>query len=309
MSDGEEIELRLLLEAVFLKYGYDYREYAKGSIVRRIMRRLRLSGLENLSQMTRRLIYDPAFFEVLVRDLSIDVTEMFRDPSFFLALRREVVPLLKTYPSLDVWVAGCAAGQEAYSLAILLAEEGLYGRTRIYATDLNEAALRKAEKGTYPMRAMRQYAESYLAAGGRKDFSEYYTADHGGALMNRELGRNILFASHNLVTDRSFHQMHLVLCRNVFIYFNRQLQNRTLGLFHETLVHGGFLCLGRDESVAGSAFEREFAEVVGPERIYRKEGGAPPEDNRNAGRQSRPGGEGARSILRRPWNRKGELSG
>ncbi len=269
-SASENIEVKLLLEAIYLKYGYDFRNYAMASIKRRLFHRLLASELKSLSEMQHKLLYDSAFFETILLDFSINVTEMFRDPSFYLALRKEVIPVLKTYPFIKVWNAGCSSGEEVYSMAILLNEESLYARTQIYATDYNEFILNKARDGIFPIDCMKKYTSNYIKAGGKKSFSDYYTAKYDSAIMEKSLKAKVVFADHNLVTDRVFGEMNLIMCRNVLIYFDKKLQNRVLKLFHESLCHGGFLCLGSKESLRFSECADDFENVVKGEVIYKK---------------------------------------
>lgn len=268
--ETENIELRVLLEAIYLKYGYDFREYSPASVKRRIMHRLSLSGLNNLSELQHRVLYDVEFFETLLRDLSINVTEMFRDPSFYKALRDEVIPILKTYPFVKIWHAGCSTGEEVYSMAILLQEEGLYKRAQLYATDFNDVVLQKAKEGIYPVEHVKDYTQNYQKAGGKEAFVNYYTAKHDHIIINRGLRTNIVFANHNLVTDGVFGEMNLILCRNVLIYFTKELQNRVIQLFAESLCHHGILGLGSKESLRFSAYGDQFEELVRDEKIYRK---------------------------------------
>lgn len=268
--ENENIEIKLLLEAIDLKYGYDFRSYTNASVKRRILRQLSSSGFSSISEMQHKLIYDRSFFETLLSSLSINVTAMFRDPSFYKALRKEVVPVLKTYPFLKIWHAGCATGEEVYSMAILLKEEGLYKRTQVYATDIDEANLQKAKEGIFPIDLIKEYTFNYQLAGGIESFVDYYTAKCNLAIMNPSLKQNILFADYNLVTDGVFGEMNLIMCRNVLIYFNRDLQNRVIKLFLDSLCHGGFLCLGSKESVKFSEYADDFEDVVSREKIYRK---------------------------------------
>ena len=268
--DNEKIELRLLLEAIYLKYGYDFRNYAKASVKRRLLRRLSLDGITSLSEMQHKILYDREFFETLLLDLSINVTEMFRDPAFYQALRKVVMPILKTYPFVKIWHAGCATGEEVYSMAILLKEEGLYDRTQIYATDFNEVVLQKAKEGIYPIDRIQDYTYNYQKAGGMESFADYYTAKYESAIINNALKKNVVFADHNLTTDRVFGEMNLIMCRNVLIYFNAELQNRVFGLFYDSLCSNGFLCLGSKESLKFSKYADEFEVVANIEKIYRK---------------------------------------
>lgn len=268
--ESENIEIKLLLESIFLKYGYDFRNYSMASIKRRLVHRLTASGLQSLSAMQHKLLYDTIFFETLLLDLSINVTEMFRDPSFYLALRTEVIPILETYPFIKIWNAGCSSGEEVYSMAILLKEEAIYKRTQIYATDFNEVILCKARDGIFPIDHMKKYISNYIKAGGIRSFSDYYTAKYDSAIMEKDLKANVVFADHNLVTDGVFGEMNLIMCRNVLIYFDKTLQNRVLNLFHESLCHGGFLCLGSKESIRFSECADNFENAVEGEAIYRK---------------------------------------
>jgi chemotaxis protein methyltransferase CheR len=266
----EDVEIDVLLEAVYRLYGFDFRRYARASLSRRLWRRAELEGIETISGLQERLLHDPACMESLLLDLSINVTAMFRDPTFYLSFRTHVAPLLRTYPFVRVWNAGCSTGEETYSLAILLREEGLYDRSRIYATDMNEPVLAQAAKGLVPLERMKEYTENYQASGGTAAFSEYYVTGYEGAQFDRSLANNIVFAQHNLVTDRAFNEFHVVVCRNVIIYFDVDLQQRVQRLFHESLVRLGVLALGPKESVAFTQHERDY-EVLDPnERIFRK---------------------------------------
>jgi chemotaxis protein methyltransferase CheR len=266
----EDIEIDLLLEAIFQRYGYDFRSYTKASIRRRIMHRLGLSGLDNVMRMTERVLRDREFFVSLLNDLTVNVTDMFRDPEFYVAFREDVVPLLKTFPFIKIWHAGCATGEEIYSMAILLEEEGLYDRTIIYATDIDKNVLASARKGIYPISSMQQFSENYRAAGGRGSLSDYYTAKYDGAILDQRLKRNIVFADHDLVTDQVFGEMNVILCRNVLIYFDRELQQRVFRLFFDSLDMGGVLCLGTKESLRYSGFEEAFEPIHEKLRIFRK---------------------------------------
>src|SRR6266403_538126 len=231
-GDLEDIELSLLLEGVFRQYGFDFREYAPASLRRRVWRRVLSEGLETISALQDKLLHDPACMERLLIDLSINVTSMFRDPSFYVAFREHVVPMLHTYPFTRIWCAGCSTGEEVYSLAILLHEEGLYERTRIYATDINEQVLDTARAGVFSLDKMKQYTQNYIRGGGTREFSEYYVAAYDGARFSRSLTENVVFAQHNLASDRAFNQFNVIVCRNVMIYFDKTLQNRVHDLFH-----------------------------------------------------------------------------
>jgi len=266
----ETIELALLLEGVYRQYGYDFREYALASLRRRVWRRVREEGLPTITALTERVLHDPGCMTRLLGDLSINVTAMFRDPHFYVAFTECVVPQLHTYPFTRVWVAGCSTGEEVYSLAILLTEHGLYDRTRIYATDINQVVLEHAREGVYPLERMQEYTDNYIRAGGTRAFSEYYVAAYGGALFDQRLRDNVVWAQHNLAQDGSFNEFNVILCRNVLIYFDRTLQNRVHRLFYESLERFGTLCLGNKESIRFSAYESSFEEIDAEARIYRR---------------------------------------
>lgn len=263
-------EIKKLIEALYLKYGYDLGHYAKSFIKRRILHRLSMSGIAGISELQQKALADPRFFETLLLDISITVTEMFRDPSFYSALRREIIPYLKTYSFIKIWDAGCATGEEVYSLAIILKEEGLYKRSLIYATDFNDVVIKKAKDGIYPLRHLQKYTSNYQKAGGIESFADYYTADSECVIMNKSLKENIVFSNHNLITDGVFNEMNLVLCRNVLIYFDKDLQARVIKLFYDSLCYNGFLCLGSKESLRLSIHKNDFEEIVSAEKIYRK---------------------------------------
>ena len=269
-DDVDEIELELLLEGVYRRYGFDFREYAPASLRRRVWRRVHAEGLSTLSALQDRLLHDPECMERLLLDLSINVTSMFRDPTFYVAFREKLVPLLRTYPFTRIWVAGCSTGEEVYSLAILLHEAGVYERTRIYATDINESVLESARAGVFPLDKMREYTQNYIKAGGQQAFSEYYLAKYDGAQFQRSLVDNVVFAQHNLVSDRSFNEFNAIICRNVMIYFDRALQDRVHRLFYESLVTFGILALGAKESIRFSPHEDCYDEVDAAERLYKK---------------------------------------
>ena len=269
-DDVEEIELSLLLEAVYRKYGFDFREYAPASLRRRVWRRIYAENLATISALQDKLLHDPACMERLLLDLSINVTAMYRDPSFYVAFREKVVPLLHTYPFTRLWVAGCSTGEEVYSLAILLQEEELYARTRIYATDINESVLERARAGVFPLDKMREYTQNYIKAGGKRAFSEYYLAKYDGAQFQRSLIENVVFAQHNLVSDRSFNEFNVIICRNVMIYFDRTLQDRVHRLFHESLMTFGVLGLGHKESISFSPYVDAYEELDPNEKLYKK---------------------------------------
>jgi chemotaxis protein methyltransferase CheR len=268
-SDSD-IELRLLMEAIYLKYSYDFRDYTGSSQKRRVLHALHQLGLPTISALQERVLREPQLFGELLQYLTIPVSEMFRDPAYFLALRRHVVPLLRTYPTIKVWIAGCSTGEEVFSLAILLREEGLLPRTQIYATDINPVSLEKARQGIFPLESVRRYTANYQRAGGQRAFSDYYTAAYDAARFDLSLCADVIFADHSLATDSVFAETQLVSCRNVLIYFNRQLQDRALGLFHESLCHRGFLGLGSKESIDFSAYAGRFDVLSRAERIFRK---------------------------------------
>jgi chemotaxis protein methyltransferase CheR len=268
--ETQNIELQLLLQAIYLKYGYDFRNYAKASIKRRIEHRMNKEELPHFSAMQHKLLYDLSFFNRLLLDLSINVTEMFRDPNFYLALRKFVIPELKKLPFLKIWHAGCSSGEEVYSMAIILKEEGLYQHTQIYATDMNQVVLNQAKQGIYSLSKLKQYTVNYQKAGGQESFSDYYSAYYDHVVMAQFLKENILFSDHNLATDGVFGEMNLIMCRNVLIYFNRELQHRALGLFFESLTPQGYLCLGSKESIRFSEYSPAFEDVDRGEKIYLK---------------------------------------
>lgn len=268
--ENQTIEIDLLLEALWKKYGYDFRNYARASVERRVLHRLVSSKMSNVLEMTHRLLEDRTFFEILLDDLSINVTEMFRDPLFYYTLRMKVIPFLKTYPYLRVWVPGCSTGEEAYSIAIVLKEEGLHERVQIYATDFNETALQKAKEGIYPLDSIKKYTSNYQQAGGKTSFSSYYTARYNSAILDSSLKSNIVFAAHNLATDEVFNELQLISCRNVLIYFDKKLKERAFRLFHESLCHNGILCLGTKESIQFSGHKGDFEEFAKDGRIYQK---------------------------------------
>ncbi len=268
--ETEDIELGLLVEAIYKKYGYDFRNYAKASLKRRVRKTLATSGIENISALQHKVLYDVSSFEYLLLNLSINVTEMFRDPSFYSALREKIIPIIKSYPLVKIWHAGCATGEEVYSMAILLKEEGLLSKTQIYATDFNEVVLKKAKAGIFPIDQIKCYTANYQNAGGTNSFSDYYTAKYKSAVIKQFLRKKIVFADHNLVTDWVFGEMNLILCRNVLIYFDQILKDRVFKLFYESLTDDGFLCLGSKESLMLSKHSKCFESIVEKEKIYRK---------------------------------------
>jgi chemotaxis protein methyltransferase CheR len=266
----EELELDLLLEAVHRHYGYDFRDYARTSIRRRVWKLVRSEELDSISALQGRVLHDPLAWERFVQGMSVNVSAMFRDPHFFRAFRRHAIPLLRTYPFIRIWQAGCSLGEEAYSLAIVLIEEGLYERSLIYATDINEATLRHAREGIYPADLMQKYTQNYLEAGGSRSFSEYYTVGYELAIMRPSLRKQIVFSQHNLVSDGAFNEFNVVLCRNVMIYFNRALQERTHALLHGSLSMFGILGLGSKESLHFMPLQPSYEEFEPAEKLYRR---------------------------------------
>jgi chemotaxis protein methyltransferase CheR len=266
----EKLEIELLLEGVYRQYGFDFRSYAYASVRRRLWKRIRAEGLATVSALQERVLHEPAMMERLLLDLSINVTAMYRDPHFFRIFRTAVAPRLRTYPFIRIWHAGCSSGEEVMSMAILLTEEGLYDRARIYATDINEVVLQQAREGIFPLDRMQEYTENYLRAGGTRSFSEYYTARYDGALFSPSLYANVVFAQHNLVTDRSFSEFHVIFCRNVLIYFDGSLQARVHSLFYESLATFGVLGVGSKESLRFAADEGRYEAVVAGEKLFRK---------------------------------------
>jgi chemotaxis protein methyltransferase CheR len=267
--DVEELEVRLLLEAIHGRYGYDLRGYARRSIHRRVRSVLARSGLPHLGELQHRVLTDPAYFGSVLGELTVRTSEMFRDPSFFLAVRTRVVPLLRTYPLVKIWLSGCAAGEEVYSAAVLLTEEGLYDRVQIYATDLNPEALELAKQGVYSTQHLARYQHNHARSGAPGPLVHHYTEAFGNLAMREGLRRNVLFFQHDLVSDQVFGEMHLIFCRNVLIYFGRELRERVLAKFAASLCPGGFLCLGKAERLGQAGAELAFVEFDPTERIYR----------------------------------------
>ena len=270
MTETERIEIGLLLEAIYRRWGYDFRSYARASIERRTKQFMSSSGCASVAEMIPKVLHDKEFFSRLARYFSISVTEMFRDPFVYRAVRQEVVPLLRTWPHFKVWHAGCATGEEVYSLAIVLKEEGVYDRATIYATDFNDEALGRARVGVYEIGRIQEASRNYQEAGGKASFSQYYHALYDAVAMDDSLKKHITFADHNLAVDNAFGEMHLIFCRNVLIYFNRDLQNRALGLFTESLVHGGFLCIGTKEDLQFTDVYGAYEPVDEKARVYKK---------------------------------------
>ncbi len=271
-TEIENMEIDLLLDAILNRYGYDFRHYSSASIKRRIKHFLLGTDFKTVSELIPNLIHDKSLFESLLNSLTVTVTEMFRDPYVYRAFRNKIVPVLKTYPFIKIWHAGCATGEEVYSMAILLKEECLYERTQIYATDINQEALERAGKGIFNISSIKKYTDNYQKAGGKNPFSDYYHSDYDSVIMKSELKENILFSVHNLVTDSVFGEMNLILCRNVLIYFNKTLQDRVLELFHESLALNGFLCLGNKESIKFSGASEKFRSFRDKEHIFQARG-------------------------------------
>jgi chemotaxis protein methyltransferase CheR len=265
-----DIELQLLVDAIYLKYHFDFRGYAQASLKRRVQTALGRLECQTPSQLQDRILRDPALFQSLLDVLTVPVSDLFRDPTYFRTIREAAVPILRTYPSFKIWVAGCSTGEEAYSFAILLREEGLLERALIYATDINAQTLAKAEAGVYAIDRVQGFSENYRQAGGRASLADYYTAAYQRAVFDKSLRTHIVFSDHSLATDSVFAEVQLVSCRNVLIYFNRALQDRAIGLFRDALSHRGFLGLGAKETVRLSSHATAFEEVVRGERLYQK---------------------------------------
>ncbi|OUL27989.1 protein-glutamate O-methyltransferase CheR [Nostoc sp. 106C] len=266
----EDIEIQLLLEGVYRYWGYDFRNYALSSLKRRIHQFIKKEGFTSVSNLQAQVLHDQECLERFLLSLTVNVTSMFRDPSFYLALRKDVIPLLRTYPFIRIWHAGCSTGEEVYSMAILLEEEKIYQRCRIYATDFNERVLQKAKSGIFSLKLMQEYTQLYLKAGGKASFSEYYTAGYDSAIIRASLRENIVFAQHNLATDSSFNEFHIIICRNVLIYFNQTLQKRVHELFYNSLCPFGILGLGRQESIRFTSQDQHYQELVKGEKLYRR---------------------------------------
>lgn len=266
----ENIELKLLSEAIYLRYGYDFKDYTKSHLKRRILRRVKLDNLENITQLTERLLYDRNALEQILLDLSINVTEMFRFPQFFKDLRENVIPILKTYPSVNIWHAGCSTGEEVISMAILLKEEGVLNRVNIYATDINKKVLEIAKEGIYPIEEVKKWTKNYQNTGGKKSFSDYYVAKYDHAIFDQDLLKNVTFLEHNLVIDKTFIDANLIICRNVLIYFNKKLQNQVLELFEESLIPGGVVGIGSKENLRFTSVYENFESITTASKIYKK---------------------------------------
>jgi len=269
-EERERVEIEMLLEAIFRLYGHDFRNYAYSSIRRRIWHRVHAERLATITGLADRVIHDRACMDRLLADMTIHVTEMFRDPEVFRVFRTQVVPILRTYPFIRVWHAGCSTGEEVYSMAILLYEAGLYDKTRIYATDTNAEVLDVAREGVFPLERMQLYTRNYMEAGGSEAFSDYYTARYDSVIFHSFLKKNMVFGQHNLVTDGSFNEFNLILCRNVMIYFNKQLQDHVHRLLYDSLSIFGVLNLGTKESINFTSHAEDYEELDGQHRLYRK---------------------------------------
>ena len=269
-EDSSELEISLLLEAFYHKYGYDFRQYSRAHIRRRIMSRMGLTGISDVALIQSKVLNDQTFAYELLQDLSITVTEMFRDQEFYKSVRKNVIPVLKTYPFIKIWHAGCATGQEAYSVAIILKEEGLYDRTTIYATDFNQQALDRAKEGIFSNAMMEEYALNYQLSGGIASFSDYFTSNYDRGIINQSLKKNIVWANHNLVTDSVFAEMNMIICRNVLIYFDINLQNKVQKLLYESLIPGGILGLGLKESLRFTDYSEKYTELDKKLRLFKK---------------------------------------
>ncbi|CAI2718630.1 CheR family methyltransferase [Nitrospina watsonii] len=267
---NENLELWALLEVIYQKYGYDFRNYTYSSIKRQLKRRMEAEGIQTISHMQHLALNQKELFHKLVSDFYINVTELFRDPSFFKNIRSHVIPILKSYPSIKIWHAGCGTGQEVYSMAILLMEEGLFEKAHIYATDVNTEALNKARQGIYSIELIKEDTHNYFESGGTESLSKYCTASYGNVIMKSEIKKNISFFDHNLVTDNSFGEMNLIFCRNVLIYFNSELKQRSVRVFWDSLCHKGFFCAGANERLLGEENEALFDVFDDKNKIYRK---------------------------------------
>jgi chemotaxis protein methyltransferase CheR len=266
----ESLEVELLLEGIAERYGYDFRGYSRSSLMRRVRQAARREGVETISALQDRVLHHPSSMARFIERVAVHTTSMFRDPDVYQALRREVIPLLRTYPFVRIWHAGCSSGEEVYSLAILLQEEGLYDRCRLYATDFSDSVIERAKKGIFSLPAIRDYTVAYQKAGGRADFSKYYEAAAGHAVFKQPLRRNAIFSQHNLVCDGPFNEFHLILCRNVMIYFDRELRERVHALLYNSLVKFGILNIGKKESLHFTPFEERYEEIGTDLKLYRK---------------------------------------
>lgn len=273
-AEGNEQQLDALLETVFEHYGYDFRRYSRDSVWRRVRQRVREEQLESLPELQQLIVSDETAADALLSALSINVTEMFRDPDFYAELRQKVLPVLEGYPHIKIWHAGCSTGEEAYSMAVLLSEAGLYKRSLLYATDFNNKVLEVARKGILPLSRMRLNSKNYHAAGGKNSFADYYHSNYDAVALERSVLKNISFFHHNLVTGSPLPEVQMIVCRNVLIYFNRELQQRVFRLFWDTLPVGGILCLGSHESLSPDKYSSKFKIISVAQRIFQKVGGA-----------------------------------
>ena len=269
-NELEDIEIGLLLEGVYRAHGFDFRDYARASIKRRILELMRLEKLDTVSAFQNKLLHDASCLDRFILGLSVHATAMFRDPTFYSTFRRKAVPLLRTYPTVQIWVAGCSTGEEVYSLAILLQEENLYEKCRIYATDISPVVLRRAREGIFPLSAMREYTNNYHQAGGQHEFSDYYTAQYDSVIFNPTLRHNVVFSEHNLATDGSFNEFQVIMCRNVMIYFNKELQARVHNLFYDSLSMFGVFGLGNKESLKFTPRASFYQHINHNDKLYRK---------------------------------------
>ncbi|MEK4512739.1 protein-glutamate O-methyltransferase CheR [Paenibacillus anaericanus] len=269
-SEREMIEMELLLEGIHRMYGYDFRNYALPSLRRRIWHHIYAEQLNSISGLQEKVLHERASFDRLVYNLSIPVTEMFRDPNMFRTFREKIIPLLRTFPYIRIWHAGCSTGEEVFSMAILLHEEGLYDRSRIYATDMNDRSLKIAKEGIVGVQKMESYNQNYIEAGGTGSLSDYYTAKYNSVIFQPFLRKNIIFAEHNLATDRSFNEFNVIFCRNVMIYFDDTLRKRVHNLLYDSLSHFGVLVLGSKESTQFTGYEDCYETLDQREKIYRK---------------------------------------
>jgi chemotaxis protein methyltransferase CheR len=266
----EQLEIELLLEAIYRQHGLDFRNYALPSLRRRLWNAVQSEGVNTLSALQEKVLHDEDCVNRLIPQVSVSVTTMFRDPSFFVSFRQNVVPLLRSFPFVRIWHAGCATGEEVYSMAILLQEEGLLERSRLYATDLDAGALEQSKSGIFSLEQMQEYSANYIKAGGKETLSSYYTAKYDHAIFRAALRKNMVFSQHNLASDGPFNEFNVILCRNVMIYFDEVLQERALSLFHQSLRRRGFLALGQRESLAHTQFTSLYEELDGREKLYRK---------------------------------------
>lgn len=269
-TELEDIEIGLLLEGIYRAHGFDFRDYSRASIKRRVLELMRLEKLGTVSAFQNKLLHDRTCLERFILGLSVHATAMFRDPTFYSTFRRKAVPLLRTYPTVQIWVAGCSTGEEVYSLAILLQEENLYEKCRIYATDISPVVLRRAREGIFPLSAMREYTNNYHKAGGQHEFSDYYTAHYDNVIFNSTLRHNVVFSEHNLATDGSFNEFQVIMCRNVMIYFNKELQARVHNLFYDSLSMFGVFGLGNKESLKFTPRAAFYQNINHNDKLYRK---------------------------------------